>query len=128
MTGNAFSVVTVQKLGGAYSLTLTLLSPMELQEGDRVITYANSHGLHEHLAADLISSFLVYKRSGSDQQVAESSTTYTTVNSRLRLKNNYFEPLTDKLEGCIEDGDLRLAAIMPAFMHYNRMPPKPSSA
>ena len=100
---------------------------MELEEGDRVITYGNSHKFHEHLVADLISSYFFQRLSTGDQEVAGSSTTHGYVLGSLRLVNDYFRQQANKLKGCIADGDLRLNAIMPAYMHHNIMPPEPPS-
>ena len=91
---------------------------MELGEGDKVITYGNSHTFHEHSVADLISSCFFHGLCRGDQQVAGSSArTYGPLLGDIRLKNDYFEQLANKLQGCITDGDLRLAAIMPACLY-----------
>ena len=98
---------------------------MQLEENAVIITYGNSHRLHEHLVADLVSSYLLRELAHGDQQVARSSTTHGARLGKSRLRNSYFDSLVDKLEDCIEDPDLRLAAIIPAYMHYDMVPDEP---
>lgn len=98
---------------------------MQLEEDDVIITYGNSHEFCEHLAVDLVSAYLLGGLRVGDPQVAASSTRHCDRLGRVRLANDFFERLSSKLKECITDNDLRLAAIIPAYMHYDIMPFEP---
>lgn len=98
---------------------------MQLEEDDVIITYSNSHRFYEHLIVDVVSAYLLDGLPLDDPRVAASTTRHTNRLGRVRLVNDYFERLSDKLKECIIDDDLSLAAIIPAYIYRDMMPVEP---
>ena len=98
---------------------------MQLEEDDVIITYSNSHRFYEHLIVDVVSAYLLEGLPLDDPQVAASTTRHASRLGRVRLVNDYFERLSNKLKECIIDDDLSLAAIIPAYIHRDMMPVEP---
>ena len=121
------SLINTQSLT---QIVTNITSPrtMELEfeddkHGDVIITYGNKHTLYEHLVVNLVSTCYLANLSHVGQQLIESSTRHDCSLGRVRLKNDYFGRLASELEDCIQDDDLRLAAIIPAYLEKSIIPP-----